>query len=81
MDDGTPYDYVRPLTTVEPTAILFGVPVDVSLDLYDKSGLVAALEKRRARDHSTNRLRLGARTFVCPWCRCSRRQAGGGLGQ
>jgi hypothetical protein len=51
MDDGTPYDYVRPLATVEPTAVLFGLPVDVSLDLYDKSGLAAALEKRRARDH------------------------------
>jgi hypothetical protein len=51
MDDGIPYDYVRPLATVEPTAVLFGLPVDVSLDLYDKSGLVAALEKRRARDH------------------------------
>jgi hypothetical protein len=30
---------------------LLGLPVDVSLDLYDKSGLVAALEKRRALDH------------------------------
>jgi hypothetical protein len=66
MDDGTPYDYVRPLATVEPTAILFGVPVDVSLDLYDKSGLVAALEKRRARDHSTNRLRLWCAHFCLP---------------
>ena len=51
MDAGTPYDYVRPLATIEPTAVLFGLPVDVSLDLYDKRGLVAALEKRRARDH------------------------------
>ena len=51
MDAGTPYDYVRPLATIEPTAVFFGLPVDVSLDLYDKGGLVAALEKRRARDH------------------------------
>ena len=50
MDAGVPYDYVRPLATVEPTAVLFGLPVDVSLDLYDTRGLVAALEKRRARD-------------------------------
>jgi hypothetical protein len=50
MDAGTPYDYIRPLATIEPTAVLFGLPVDVSLDLYDKRGLVAALEKRRARD-------------------------------
>ena len=39
MDAGTPYDYVRPLATIEPTAGLFGLPVDVSLDLYDKRGL------------------------------------------
>ena len=51
MDAGTPYDYVRPLATIAPMAVLFGLPVDVSLDLYDKRGLVAALEKRRARDH------------------------------
>jgi hypothetical protein len=51
MDAGVPYDYVRPLATVEPTAVLFGLPVDVSLDLYDTRGLVAAIEKRRARDH------------------------------
>jgi hypothetical protein len=50
MDAGIPYDYVRPLATIEPTAVLFGLPVDVSLDLYDTRGLVAALEKRRARD-------------------------------
>ena len=51
MDAGIPYDYVRPLATVEPTAVLFGLPVDVSFDLYDKRGLLAGLEKRRARDH------------------------------
>jgi hypothetical protein len=50
MDAGVPYDYVRPLATVEPTAVLFGLPVDVSLDLYHTRGLVAALERRRARD-------------------------------
>jgi hypothetical protein len=50
IDAGTPYDYVRPLATIEPTAVLFGLPVDVSLDLYDKRGLVATLENRRARD-------------------------------
>jgi hypothetical protein len=50
MDAGVPYDYVRPLATIEPTAVFFELPVDVSLDLYDTRGLVAALEKRRARD-------------------------------
>jgi hypothetical protein len=51
-DAGIFYDYVRPLATVEPTAVLFGVPVDVSLDFDDRKGLIAALEKRRARDHN-----------------------------
>jgi hypothetical protein len=50
MDAGVPYDYVRPLATVEPTAVSFGLPVDVTLDLYDTRGLVATIEKRRARD-------------------------------
>jgi hypothetical protein len=27
VDDGEPYDYVRPLATIEPTAISFGLPV------------------------------------------------------
>jgi hypothetical protein len=52
MDDGQPYDYVRPLATVEPTAIWFGVPVDVSLDIYDTAGLQAAIEERRAPDRN-----------------------------
>jgi hypothetical protein len=52
MDDGQPYDYVRPLATVEPTAIWFGLPVDVSLDIYDTAGLLAAIEKRRAADRN-----------------------------
>ena len=46
MDDGVPYAYVRPLATVEPTAISFGLPVDASVDFSDLSGLQAALEKR-----------------------------------
>jgi hypothetical protein len=51
-DAGNLYDYVRPLATIEPTAILFGLPVDVSLDIYDREGLQAALEKRRAPDRN-----------------------------
>jgi hypothetical protein len=69
MDDGTPYDYVRPLATVEPTAVLFGLPVDVSLDLYDKSGLVAALEKRRARDHDAFILVVWEHKQIAPMVR------------
>jgi hypothetical protein len=51
-DAGIFYDYVRPLATVEPTAVLFGLPIDVSLDLDDRQGLIAALKKRRAPDHN-----------------------------
>src|SRR6516165_3823597 len=51
-DAGIFYDYIRPLATVEPTAILFGLPIDVSLDLDDKKGLLAALEKHRAPDRN-----------------------------
>jgi hypothetical protein len=51
-DAGRLYDYVRPLATIEPTAIWFGLPVDVSLDFQDKEGLQAALESRRLPDHS-----------------------------
>jgi len=49
-DSGSLYDYVRPLATIEPTAIWFGLPVDVSLDFSDREGLLAALEKHRAPD-------------------------------
>jgi hypothetical protein len=51
-DGGRLYDYVRPLATIEPTAIWFGLPVDVSLDFQDKEGLQAALESRRLPDHN-----------------------------
>jgi len=51
-DAGRLYDYVRPLATIEPTAIWFGLPVDVSLDFQDKEGLQAALENRRIPDHN-----------------------------
>jgi hypothetical protein len=43
-DEGKPYYYVRPLATVEPTAIAFGLPVDVSIGAFDTDGLRAALE-------------------------------------
>ena len=34
-DEGEAYDYVRPLTTIEPTAIAFGLPVNASFGLTD----------------------------------------------
>jgi hypothetical protein len=49
-DEGTPYYYVRPLATIEPTAIAFGLSVDVSLDFSDLQGLVAALQKPVSRN-------------------------------
>jgi hypothetical protein len=51
-DAGRLYDYIRPLATIEPTAIWFGLPVDVSLDFQDGKGLQAALENRRMSDHN-----------------------------
>jgi hypothetical protein len=45
MDAGVAYDYVRPLATVEPTAILFGLPVDASLGISDTARLPAVLDQ------------------------------------
>ena len=44
-EDGTgSFDYVRPLATVEPTAIRFGLPVHAALGYSDEGKLLAALE-------------------------------------
>ena len=43
-DHGEPYDYVRPLATIEPTAIFFGLPVNASLGVTETDRLRAALE-------------------------------------
>ena len=51
-DAGELYDYIRPLATIEPTAIWFGLPVDVSLAFDDREGLQAALERKRTPDHN-----------------------------
>ena len=44
-DGGIGFDYVRPLATVEPTAIAFGLPVNASIKFPDQRALNAALEK------------------------------------
>jgi len=44
-DAGELYGYVRPLATVEPTAIFFKLPVDTSFGFSDIIDLQAALEK------------------------------------
>jgi len=49
-DAGKLYDYIRPLATIEPTAIWFGLPVDVSLDFQDREGLQAAASGPHAAD-------------------------------
>ena len=51
-DAGRLYDYIRPLATIEPTAILFGLPVDVSFGFADTQGLQAAIEKQRVPDRN-----------------------------
>ncbi len=44
-DSGVSYDYVRPLATIEPTAIAAGLPVDTTYGYDEISGLQAALSK------------------------------------
>lgn len=43
-DHGHPYDYVRPLATIEPTAIAYGLPVDSSIGVSDIDALQRKLE-------------------------------------
>ena len=45
VDDGEPYDYVRPLATIEPTAISFGLPVNASIGVSKMDQLQVALEQ------------------------------------
>ena len=51
-DEGGTYDYVRPLATIEPTAIRLGLPVDASVGFTDVEGLV----RRLAEPHLHNTL-------------------------
>lgn len=43
------YDYVRPLATVEPTAIAFGLPVNTPFGYADTKRLAAELERGKYR--------------------------------
>jgi hypothetical protein len=47
-DYGRPYNYVRPLATIEPTAIVFGLPVDASIGF---SNIEALRQKLESSDH------------------------------
>ena len=42
-DKGAMYDYIRPLATIEPTAIRDSLPVNANLSFKDSDGLVKAL--------------------------------------
>jgi hypothetical protein len=44
-DDGKYYNYIRPLATIEPTAVRFGLPVDTSFGLNDIDGLRQAIDQ------------------------------------
>jgi hypothetical protein len=44
-DYGASYDYVRPLATIEPTAIFFRLPVNASFGFSDIDGVRAAIEQ------------------------------------
>jgi hypothetical protein len=44
QEGGGSYDYVRPLATIEPTAIAFGLPVDASIGGSNPDRLRTALE-------------------------------------
>jgi hypothetical protein len=43
-DAGKMYDYVRPLATVEPAAIYFGLPIEADLGFLDTAALVRQLD-------------------------------------
>jgi hypothetical protein len=45
-----PFDYIRALATIEPTAISFGLPVDASIGVSDVEGLLATLERPQYKD-------------------------------
>jgi hypothetical protein len=46
-DSGQPYDYDRPLATIEPTAIGFGLPIQADLGVSKLAALQQALEAPR----------------------------------
>jgi hypothetical protein len=49
-DEGKDYDYVRPLATIEPTAIALGKPVNTEIGFDDTNGLITALTDPANRD-------------------------------
>src|SRR5262249_42514875 len=49
-DKGRDYDYVRPLATIEPTAIAFGMPVNTQIGFDEVKPLATALQASAYRD-------------------------------
>jgi hypothetical protein len=49
-DSGKDYDYIRPLATIEPTAISFGLPVNASIGVSERKDLAKALSKPELRN-------------------------------
>ena len=49
-DKGQDYDYVRPLATIEPTAIVFGLPVNTQIGFDEVRPLTTALQAPAYRD-------------------------------
>jgi len=50
LDHGVPYDYIRQLATIEPTAISLGMPVDTRFGVNGLNGLVKSLTRKAYRD-------------------------------
>jgi hypothetical protein len=50
VDDGESYSYVRPLATIEPTAISFGLPVNANIGVSKTEQLQVTLEQPRYRN-------------------------------
>ena len=59
-DGGIAFDYVRPLATIEPTAIAFGLPVNASIRFPQRRALNAALKKALSGPREVRPRRLGA---------------------
>lgn len=49
-DGGVEYNYIRPLATIEPTAIALGLPVNTDYGLDDLAGLETALSQPQYAD-------------------------------
>src|SRR5579871_1144009 len=49
-DKGVLFDYVRPLATIEPTAVALGLPVDTQIGISNAKALRKELERKSLHD-------------------------------